>query len=326
MAPLLLLATSLFGAVAVTALEWGPQGIVRQFCRADGLGRRVNLQGWREVAPLVTWPFEPAWDHVVLISGYEVGSPRPDDNGVLAVDVRYAVIGDLSALDLDAETHVETATFRVHAPSDAGWRIIGPPPPPHIFASRVDVDKMRRSLEHGGLNFLANTMFVWQMFRSAGWNVAFQSTADLLGGEVYRAIDEPKAGDVVVYLRDGKPYHVGVLEAENQVVSSTLNAGIVRTATDAFPGEVKYMRLLQPESMADVPTTPAAHAAVVRPPAAVPIPLPRRTATPALRKGKAKPKKSATGAAQPSPTRRVERKAKSQRRRSRPTPAAMRTP
>jgi len=44
-------------------------------------------------------------------------------------------------------------------------------------------------------------------------------------------------------------YHAGLLEAEDQVVSSTLNAGIMRTAVDAFAGQVTYLRLVQPDSV-----------------------------------------------------------------------------
>jgi len=266
---LLRTAAPLTGARPAAAVESGPQGIVRQFCQADGLGHRVSLRGWPDFAPIVSWPFEPAWDVVVLINGYTVGSPRPDEGGALAVDVDYTVVGQVSALGFDTSVHVETVTFRVHAP-EVGWRIIGPPPPPHIFGPRVDVDLMRRSFESGALNFLPNSLFVWQMFRSAGWNVPYQRTADLLSGDGYRAVEKPKVGDIVVYLHDDVAYHVGILEAESQVVSSTLNAGIVRTPIDAFAGDVRYARLIKPAPM---PTR-------TRPPRpAQPSPPPRVTAT-----------------------------------------------
>lgn len=258
----------ILGAVLTTAhpsvaVENGPQGVVRQFCQADALGLRVNVSGWPYFAPIVSWSFEPAWDAVVLISGYAVDAPRPSEGTALEVDVRYTVIGHVSALGFDTDTHVETVTLRVHAPED-GWRIVGPPPMPHLFGSRVDVEAMRRSFEHGALNFLPNSLFVWQMFRSAGWNVPFQPTADLLGGNVYRAVETPRVGDVVVYLRDDVAYHAGLLEGENQVVSSTLNAGIVRTRLDAFAGDIRYVRLIKPEQWPTpsiaVPTRPVSRA------------------------------------------------------------------
>jgi len=245
-ASVLLLAT-LAAARSATAVESGPQGIVRQFCQADALGRRVNMRGWPDLMPIVSWPFEPAWDFAILITGYDVGSPRPaQSGGALEVDVRYTVVGQVSALGFDTNAYIETVTFRVHAP-DEGWRIIGPPPPPHVFATHVDIELTRRSFEFGTSNFLPNSLFVWQMFRSADWNVPFQRTADLLTGTTYRLVEKPQVGDLVVYLRDDVAYHVGLWEAENQVVSSTLNAGIVRTTIDAFAGDVRYLRLIEPE-------------------------------------------------------------------------------
>jgi hypothetical protein len=313
----LLFSTFLCAACPAQAVEWGPQGIVRQFCRADGLGERVKVQGWLAVAPLVEWSFEPAWDHVVLVTGYEVGSPRSSENGAFAVDVRYTVVAQLSALGLDADMHVETVTLRLHAP-DNGWRIIGPPPPPHLFANRVDVSEVRRSFEEGGIDFLANSTFVWRMFRTAGWNVDFKRTTDLLDGTVYRVVDTPKVGDVVAYLRDGQPYHVALLEAENQVVSSTLNAGVMRTATAAFPGEVKYLRLVQPEA----PPTAEVQAAVVPPPAAPPMLRARRTPSPAVRKQKTAPEKPKTILMQPSSTPRVGHDVRRRSKRRQAAPAA----
>ena len=238
-----------FAAACGTAMaaELGPQSVVREFCRADALGERGSSWGWTDVAPLVTWELEPAWDQITLVSTYTVEPPRPDGEGTLAVDVRYAVVGQVSALGLDTNVYVETVTFRVQAPDGVGWRIIGPMPAPHIFANRVDVGEMRRSLQQGATNFVPDGLFVWHMLRSAGWNVPFEGTGDLLNGAAYRPVERPAVGDLVVYLRDGTPYHVGLWEAENQVVSSTLNAGIMRAALEAFPGEVRYLRLVEPD-------------------------------------------------------------------------------
>jgi len=205
------------------------------------------MGGWPDLLPLVSWPFEPAWDFAIVITGYDVGAPRPAEQGSLAIDVHYTVVGQISALGFDTNAYIETVTFRVHAPEE-GWRIIGPPPPPHVFGTHVDIELTRHAFEFGSRNFLPNSLFVWQMFRAAGWNVPLQRTADLLTGTTYRPVEKPQAGDVVVYLRDDVVYHVGLLEKENQVVSSTLNAGIVRSTVDAFPGEVRYLRLVEPEA------------------------------------------------------------------------------
>jgi hypothetical protein len=262
----LLLAT-LAAARSAAAVQSGPLGIVRQFCRADAFGRRASMRGWPDEMPIVSWPFEPAWDFAILITGYEVGSPRPSEAGALEVDVHYTVVGQVSALGFDANAYVEAVPFRLHA-SEGRWRIIGPPPPPHIFVTRADIELMRRSFEFGTANFLPNSLCVWEMLRAAGWNVPFQRTTDLLMGTTYRPVEKPQVGDLVVHLRDEVPYHVGLLEAENQVVSSTLNAGIVHTTVDAFPGEVRYLRLIEPEPGAlrrRPATTPAVAKATKKP-------------------------------------------------------------
>lgn len=258
----------------------GPQSVVQRFCQADALGRRVSVRDWPDFMPIVSWPFEPAWDSVVLISGYEVGASRYGEGPTLDVDVRYTVIGQVSALGLDTDVHIETVTFRVQGPEDGG-RIVGPPPPPHVFGPRADIEAMRRSFEYGALNFLPNSLFVWQMLRSRGWNVPFQRTADLLAGTTYRVAEEPHVGDVVVYLRDDVPYHAALLEAENQVVSSTVNAGIVRTPLDGFAGDIRYLRLIKPQ-----PAPRRAIATQVQPvPAATPTAVKKPTAKKQMPKG-----------------------------------------
>src|ERR1043166_4791784 len=156
------------------AVDAGPQGVVRQFCQADALGQRVSVQGWETIGRLVGWSFEPAWDHVVLINGYAVDPPSPRVDGALKVDVRYDVLSTVSALGVDASARVETVTLQVRTPDGSAWRIDGPPPPPHILGNRVDVEAMRQSLELGGVNFLADAVFVWRMYRSAGWDVDFK--------------------------------------------------------------------------------------------------------------------------------------------------------
>ena len=243
---------------------------MRQFCQVDALGGRVSLRNWPQLIRIVEWPFEPAWDSVLLITGYAVGSPRPAEGGAFDVEVAYTVVGQVSALGLETNVYVEPVTFHVHAPQK-GWRIVGPPPLPHIFGTRVDIDALHRSLTYGAGNFVPNSVFVWQMFRSAGWNVPFERVADLLGGTTYRPIEKPQAGDVVVYLRDGLAYHAGILEAESQVASSTLNAGIVRTPVDAFGGDVRYVRLIEPEPVSTAESTPLMALPTRPPPTATPV-------------------------------------------------------
>src|SRR5512139_243951 len=245
---------------AACAQEVGPQGVARQFCQADALGQRSHPHSWPEVAPLVDWPFEPAWDHAVLISDYQVGEPRPVAGGGLEVEVKYLVVGDVSALGYAPTNRSEVVVLPLRFTEQTGWRIGGPPPAPHLFASRVDPEAIARSIAHTGGALLANSSFVWQMYRAAGWNVAFQRTQDLPSGAAFRRVDAPQPGDLVVYGRpDGTPYHVGILEAANQVVSSTMNAGVVRTTLGAFAGAVTYYRLVEPVPAEDLRAIPIPH-------------------------------------------------------------------
>jgi hypothetical protein len=278
----ILLAALVWPCTAHAGSQLGPQSIVRKFCQTDGIGQRVSVAGWADIAPLVSWRLEPAWDHVVLISGYELGAPLPIGDGDVGIEVRYSVTGHVWAVGVRDDARVEAITFRVHEGADGSWHIAGPPPEPHIFNSHVEIESMQRSLERGGINFIANTTFVWQMFRSAGWEVPLEPTASLLDGSNYRLVTEPKPGDVIVYLRDGSPYHAGLVEAEDQIVSATVNGGIVRTTTNAFPGEVKYLRLVAP---APTPTAgeqdSAAAVAAAPQPFGLPPPVrPRRSPTP----------------------------------------------
>ncbi len=225
--------------------QLGPQTVVRQFCEADALGRRVTIQGWSRVAPLVEWPLEPAWDHAFLITSYTVGWPVPADEDTLTIEVRYAVMQEVTAEEVKDLGRIDSVTFKVRASEGANWRIVGPPPSPYLFQQQVDAEALRRSLGQGGMNFIPDSLFVAGMLRAAGWDVPPLPTAKLLSNDIYRAVKEPRAGDLVVWLRDGIPYHSGLLDRDEMVVSSTLNAGLMRTTLDAFAGDVKALRLVR---------------------------------------------------------------------------------
>ena len=49
-------------------------------------------------------------------------------------------------------------------------------------------------------------------------------------------------GDLALYYDGDRPYHVGVVESDETVVSATLNGGIRRTPFGAFAGEIRYRR------------------------------------------------------------------------------------
>jgi len=225
--------------------QYGPQGVVREFCQLDGMGQRATMPGWLQVAPLVAWSLEPAWDHVVVVASYVVGPPRPvEGSTALDVDVQYSVVGEISAAGFRAEPALETVTLRVDAPGSGSWRILGPPHAPHLFADRIDVADVRASLEHGTARFVPDSLFIWQMFHQSGWQIPRLPVRDVLTSRWFRTVAQPAAGDLVVYLRGDQPYHAGILAAADSVVSSTINAAIVRAPIDAFAGEVRFLRLV----------------------------------------------------------------------------------
>jgi hypothetical protein len=236
-------------AAPLSAADQGPQNVVRQFCRLDANGARLVAGRWREVASLVAWPLDPAWDHVVFITGYQIGTTRALDDGQLAVDVDYGVVGEATAFGFEAASHTDRVTFVLDTPDEVHWRIISPMVAPRVFASLAPSDEIVATLKNSRGAFVSSSLFINQLMHAAGWNVPYERAADLLSGKNYAATDDPQPGDVVVYVQDGVAYHAGILGQQRRVVSSTLNGGIVRTTLNVFLGEVHYLRLIEPQAL-----------------------------------------------------------------------------
>ncbi len=244
-------------SVALTAsaqAQLGPQTVVREFCRLDAMGARVTIHGWPQIAPLVHWQYEPAWDHVVLITSYTVGWPVAREDQSFHVEVRYAVEGTVTPSGFEDSPRIEARELTLTPTVDGNWEIAGPLLPPHIFRNHVDVGAMQQSLQRGGVNFLPNSLFVWDLYRRNGWEIPFEHTVALARTQIFRVTQKPEPGDLVLYLGEDTPYHVAVLESEDIVVSATLNGGIVRTPLDAFPGERRFLHLRPPELWPATPT------------------------------------------------------------------------
>ena len=236
---LAILAAALVLAPAAGAQS--PQDAVSAFCRLDADGARLSAWDMQRIAPLIGWPLEPAWDRVVLVNGYTVRAAVPLAPNRFEVAIDYAVVGSIDADGFVGESRSERVIVHVRRLLGA-WRLVGIPFEPRLFANRVDTDGMRRILrgERGGIR---NSALVFELMHAAAWDVPPESTRDLLSGGSYAAVDQPQAGDLAVYLRDGAPYHVGLLEAPGVVVSATLAAGVVRATLRTFAGEVRYLRL-----------------------------------------------------------------------------------
>lgn len=232
----------LLAAVATVRAE-NPMDTVHAFCRADGRGERIVTRSWPHIAPLVQWGLEPAWDHVVLVHGFEVGSPRFDGEGNAFVEVSFHVAADVEAGKVTKEPREEKRTFRLASDeSRTYWTIAGPPPAPHVYFNQADPDQMAASLDAGSGVFLTNTTFVQEFLNGAGWNVPAFALRDAPTLEELKDVEVPEAGDFVLYFDGDTPYHIGILESDGVVLSATLNAGIRRAPLDAFAGKVRYRR------------------------------------------------------------------------------------
>ena len=220
-----------------------PMDTVHAFCRADGQGDRIVVRTWSNIAPLVQWSLEPAWDHVILIHGFEVGSARYDADGNAFVSVSFHVAADVVAGKVTKEPREEKRTFRlVSDEARTFWQIAGPPPGPHVFLNQVEPDEMAASLDATNGSFLTNASFVQSFLNGAGWELSPFLVRDTPSLAELNEVDSPEAGDIVLYYDGEAPYHIGILESDDVVLSATLNAGIRRAPVDAFAGKVRYRR------------------------------------------------------------------------------------
>jgi hypothetical protein len=264
---LLWLGAAAIGAAARPAPAADPIDVLRAFAQADGRGARLSAGSWNRVAPLVGWGLEPAWDSLSLISGFEVGSPRPRD-GAVDVDVQYSVVADVDAHGMRRVNRVETRTLTLEPTGSGAWRLRAPAPPPYIFESEADGAALGELLDPANQRYISNSGLVWSLLRDAGWDRPHANTAQLPTTPGYSAQRTANIGDLALYYDHGVPYHVGIVDSDDTIVSSTLNGGVRRTPFGAFAGEIRYLRPVDSDETAAPPTaaardaTPAAAAAV----------------------------------------------------------------
>lgn len=240
------------------------------------------------MAPLVTWELEPAWDHAYLIAGYQLHPPRFVTDHV-EIDVEYTLTGVITAGGAQEAESIERVTFVLVGDDESGWRIAAPPPPLHLFSSAVDVAALQATLTPHSPSYLSASVFVWRMFNEAGWPMPYRPLKALRDPEVFSAVAEPKPGDLALFLAENVPYHAGIVTADGEIVSATVNAGLMRTTTEAFSGTVLFLRLRESARSAAVAPT----ARVAEEGGAV------ATSTPRPRLGPASPKPKKVGRATP---------------------------
>jgi hypothetical protein len=232
----------LVASLAAPAGAADPLATVRAFCRADGDGARLSAGSWPAVAEMVEWQLEPAWDTIRLIAGYQVGTPRNRD-GRVDVDVQYTVTAEVRASGVKRERRVETRTFSL-VPDGGGWRLRAPPLPPYVFESQADPDALRALLDPNGSAYVSAPALVSQLLRGADWEIPYADVAELATAPGFVPVRTAEVGDLALYYDGERPYHVGMVESEDAIVSSTLNGGIRRTPFGAFAGEIRYRRPL----------------------------------------------------------------------------------
>jgi len=236
---LLLLAAGILLASPARADD--PLNTMRAFCQADGHGARVDPMSWIAIANLVTWQLEPAWDHVYLIRGFELSTPQRRD-GEIEIAVQYTVTAEVHSNVVTEVERVDTRTYRLVAGEDRVWRLRAPPPPPYLFASDVDDEALAALLGPSGSSYVSDSAFVWGLLREAGWTMPYADTAALATAPDFTTERSAEVGDLALYYDGDQPYHVGVVESDDSVVSATLNGGIRRTPFGAFAGEIRYRR------------------------------------------------------------------------------------
>lgn len=270
----------LFAAAASSAVAASPLETLRAFCRLDGGGARVQPRTWPQVAPLVDWPLEPAWDRVLVISGYQLGTAR-EEEGLTSIPVTYSLVAEIRPGKVALSASLETYTYRLFFDRwTSSWRILGPASPPHLFETEVDTTAMAAALDPGNGRFVSNSAFAWSVLRDRGWQEPYSNTTALVEHPSMKPATDPQTGDLAVFFDHHTPYHVGVLDDDGAIVSATLNAGVQRTEAEAFAGEVRYFRPAPPETR---PTSPRNEpsTATPTPPAALPgTESPPRPATP----------------------------------------------
>ena len=237
--PLALVALLMTVSAAAHAVD--PLNTMRAFCQADGRGARVDPRTWPRIADLVSWSIEPAWDHLYLIRGFELGTPQLRDRDV-DVEVRYTITAEVKSSVVEEAERVETRTYRLVRGDDGLWRIRAPASPPYLFASGADASALAALLDPAGSTYLSNSAFAWRMLRDAGWAIDYAATPTLATAPGFTPERSAQVGDLVLYVDRDQPYHVGIVESDDTVVSATLNGGIRRTPFGSFAWEFRYLR------------------------------------------------------------------------------------
>jgi hypothetical protein len=256
LAPRVLLTVALLLPSLARAAD--PLKTIRAFCIADGRGDRIDPLTWPSVAPLLAWRLEPAWDRLLLVQGYEVGTPILAGDEV-TIDVDYTVLAEVWPGRVEERPRVERHRYRLGLDeTDGRWRILPPPPVPYVFRSEADADTLAKLLDVETARYVSASELVWRLVRGAGWDLPHDATPALASSGHLTRVETPRPGDLVFYFDGDVAYQVGLLESAEQAIFATLNAGIRRAPVEAFAGRIEYRRLLtEPRETPTAPATPS---------------------------------------------------------------------
>jgi len=100
-----------------------PKEVVALFCDMDFTGKRLSSLTWREILPYITWPDEPGWDTVLVVSKYKLSDVKRTNN-TANITVEYNVVGKYGTELLQME-EIEKVPFKV-IKTESGWKIESP--------------------------------------------------------------------------------------------------------------------------------------------------------------------------------------------------------
>jgi len=227
--------------LALPASAADPLGTIRSFCRVDGAGVRLSPASWREVAAIVDWQLEPAWDHIKVIYGYEITTPRRDGDTITA-EITYYIAADVRAGTVSTHRRTETETLILVPYGDRQWRIHSPPPLPHVFDYVVDMAALADLMKPESKSYQSASALAWSHLNDQGWDLPYESTEAIPTSTYFEEVATAEPGDLAVYFTGATAYHVGVVENDDTVRSATLNAGPVEAPFAAFNGAIRYWR------------------------------------------------------------------------------------
>ncbi|MGH7252263.1 MAG: hypothetical protein ACREIE_00550 [Nitrospiraceae bacterium] len=141
-AAVLLLLLSSDGLAQTGQTNKDPVEMVTKYLSLDRHGARLEAMSFETLKPYINWKEEPAWEHVVVITDFEVLDDIAQWEIINVLDVvipvRFRVLGSMyweTAAFLPG-AKVEEIRFRVKGVVGR-WRIMEPILPPHVGQKRL---------------------------------------------------------------------------------------------------------------------------------------------------------------------------------------------